>query len=226
MNRSENRRQSKRRQRAAGKSTRPAAGRRALLDIAMQHHGAGRLTEAERSYRQMLDNDPTDSSALHFLGVIAHQRGDGDAAVGLIETALRHAPGDVEMEMHLGIAYLGVNRLGDAAGAFLNVLSTKPNHAEAHHNLARVRENQGRLDEAVTSYRDAAAAAPQSAELRIALGNALRRGERLEETVDSYREALAIKPDIAFAHVNIGNIYGTMGRLDDAAASFRQAVAL
>jgi len=226
MNRSENRRRGKRRYQAARNSASPAAARQSLLDTAMQHHAAGRLAEAEQAYRQMLDSDPTDPPALHFLGVIAHQRGDGDAAVDLIETALRHAPGDIEIEMHLGIAYLGVGRLEDAASAFLTVLSARPVHAEAHHNLARVRERQGRMEEAVASYRDAVTAAPQSAELHIALGNALRRGERLEEAVASYREALSIKPDSTVAYVNIGNIYGTMGRLDDAAASFRQAVTL
>src|SRR5687767_8558596 len=59
-----------------------------LLQAALRHHDAGELTEAESLYRQLLAADPRNIDALHFLGVIAHQRGDHAHAVELISGAL------------------------------------------------------------------------------------------------------------------------------------------
>ena len=54
------------------------------MDLAFQHHTAGRLPEAEGIYQQILQVDPDHPVAMHFLGVIAHQMGKNDIAVDLI----------------------------------------------------------------------------------------------------------------------------------------------
>ena len=58
------------------------------IDLAVQHHNAGRLPEAESIYQQILQSDPDQPVALHLLGVIAHQVGKNDTAVDLIALAL------------------------------------------------------------------------------------------------------------------------------------------
>ena len=58
------------------------------LDLAVQHHTAGEFTQAESIYRQILEAHPDQPQALHLLGVIAHQRGENEQAVTLIEKAL------------------------------------------------------------------------------------------------------------------------------------------
>ena len=45
------------------------------IDLALQHHTAGRLSDAESIYNQILQSDPDQPVALHLLGVIAHQVG-------------------------------------------------------------------------------------------------------------------------------------------------------
>ena len=50
------------------------------LDLALQEHGAGRFSEAEGLYQQVLQADPNQPVALHLLGVIAHQNGNNDVA--------------------------------------------------------------------------------------------------------------------------------------------------
>lgn len=58
------------------------------IEIAIQHHQAGRLAEAEKIYRQILAQQPDHPDALHLLGVLAVQAGRLDAAVDLIMIAL------------------------------------------------------------------------------------------------------------------------------------------
>ena len=60
------------------------------IDLGVQHHTAGDLSQAEDIYQQILQTDPNQTQALHLLGVIAHQRGENGRAVTLIEKCGRH----------------------------------------------------------------------------------------------------------------------------------------
>ena len=85
MNRAEKRRQRKLSEKAAKntkpvQSVSPSSEQQTLaiqesIDLAVQHHIAGRLPEAEGIYQQILQADPNQPIALHLLGVIAHQAG-------------------------------------------------------------------------------------------------------------------------------------------------------
>jgi tetratricopeptide (TPR) repeat protein len=52
------------------------------------HHQAGRLGEAQRLYRKILELDPRHADSLHLLGMGALQTGHNDAAEGLIRKAI------------------------------------------------------------------------------------------------------------------------------------------
>ena len=45
------------------------------FDLAVRHHQAGHLQQAEQLYRQILAQQPGHADALHMLGLIAHQLG-------------------------------------------------------------------------------------------------------------------------------------------------------
>ena len=44
-------------------------------------YGDGRMAEARGAFEQVLAEDPEDTSALHYLGLIAQAEGDFDAAI-------------------------------------------------------------------------------------------------------------------------------------------------
>lgn len=52
--------------------------------LAVAHHQAGRLSEAEGLYRQILGAQPNHAGALHLLGVIADQVGRHEVAGGRV----------------------------------------------------------------------------------------------------------------------------------------------
>jgi hypothetical protein len=45
------------------------------MEVAVQHHHAGRIDQAEQLCRLVLQSDPNHPAALHLSGVIAHQAG-------------------------------------------------------------------------------------------------------------------------------------------------------
>src|SRR2546426_5394335 len=74
------------------------------LGAALQHHQAGRLSEAEAAYGEILSIDPDNIDALHFLGVISHQRGEHGRAAELISRALSRNPSNPPAHNNLGNA--------------------------------------------------------------------------------------------------------------------------
>src|SRR5579859_174977 len=74
------------------------------LEQALGRHRAGRLDEAEKLYKQALALQPDDPDALHYLGVVTHQRGDHDKAVELIERAVARRPEAAQMFCNLAEA--------------------------------------------------------------------------------------------------------------------------
>ena len=54
------------------------------MQIAVQHHAAGRLPQAEQYCRQVLRADPEHAGAMHLLGLLAYQVGRSDLAINSI----------------------------------------------------------------------------------------------------------------------------------------------
>jgi predicted O-linked N-acetylglucosamine transferase (SPINDLY family) len=201
-----------------------SAGIAQLFARALQHHQAGRLSEAEKLYWQVLRTDSHHADALHFLGVIAHQNRRHDVAIDLIGQAIGQNAEVPAFHTNLGNALTASGRLDDAAAAYRRALALKADHAPAHYNLGVVLDALGRATEAAAAYARAVALNPQHAEAHNNLGNALQAQGQLEQALASYRRALAIKPNFAEAHGNLGNVHRSQGRLEDALASYRNAL--
>ena len=62
------------------------------LHHAVELQRQGRLEEAERFYGYVLDQSPNHVDALHFLGVLHHQRGNAAEALRCLAAALKANP--------------------------------------------------------------------------------------------------------------------------------------
>lgn len=195
------------------------------LALAIEHHNAGRLAEAEDIYERILAALPTHHDALHLLGLVANEKGDNERAVSLIEQAISIAPNVGEMHGNLGLAFLDLGRFEDAVEHFKTALTLNPDFAEGHNNLGLVQQDLDHLDDAVSSFENAIALNPEFAEAHSNLGNVLKILGRLTEAEPSHRRAIEIAPEFAEAHNNLGSVLQAIGRLDDAIGCFQTALA-
>ena len=197
---------------------------KAVLKAAVANHKAGRLSEAERIYRQVLKARPDHADALHLLGMIAHQCGKHERAIELIGKAIENSPGQAAFFNNLGEAQRALGRLSDAVASYQRAIAIDPNLAEAHNNLGLALRNQGKFDEAIASYRRALEIQPASAEVHNNLGVALRNQSNFDDAIASYRRALAIDPAYAMAHTNLGTVLAVRGKLDEGIAAIQRAL--
>lgn len=192
---------------------------------ALEHHRVGRLAEAERAYRQILEAAPQHADALHMLGVVAHQTRRNAEAVDLIQRAIDRNPGVPAFHNNLGNALKAQGRLEQAEAAYRRALELKPDHAEAHYNLGIALHARGAFAAAAASFQRALRSRAGHPQTHYALGNALREQGRTEEALSAYRRALSLAPGYAEAHVNAGNALKALGRTGEAAAAYQQALA-
>ncbi len=185
------------------------------MALAVQHHNAGRLPEAESIYRQILQDDPNQPDALHLLGVISHHFGKIDDAVTLIGKALSINPGFVAAHCNLGNALYDQGNLEDAAASYQKALTLNPEDLNATFNLGNILQQTGRLEEAVARYQKALSIKPDFFLAHNNLGNVFKDLERLDEAAQIYRMALTIKPDFAEIHNNLCTILENSNRIEE-----------
>lgn len=135
------------------------------LQIAIEHHQAGRLQAAEQIYRQILQASPDQPDALHLLGVVAHQSGHHQAAVAHIRRAIALRPGSPSYYNNLGAAYRALGSLDDVVDCCRRAVAMKPDYVDAHNNLGMAYKDQGRLDDAIEAFREARELSPRDTEV-------------------------------------------------------------
>ncbi|MGA2442513.1 MAG: tetratricopeptide repeat protein [Tepidisphaeraceae bacterium] len=196
------------------------------FQLAVEHHRAGRLAEAERIYRNILKAQANHAGAIHLLGMIAGQTGHDDVAIELINRAIRLKPDYADAHCNLGNILKDMGRIDGAIESYRRAIRFKPDCVEAHCNLGAVLKERGLLDEAIASSRRAIELKGDLAEAHVNLGNALMNKRRIDEAVAAYQRAIQINPNHADAHCNLGNVLLAKGRLDAAIASCRRAIEL
>jgi tetratricopeptide (TPR) repeat protein/SAM-dependent methyltransferase len=197
-----------------------------LWTQALAHHRAGRLVEAARLCRRIIDIDPSHVDSLHHLGIIAHQAGQDDLAVELIGRVIALDDSLAEPHFNIGTVLHRLGRLDEAVTHYRRAVALAPGHAEARMNLGIALKQQGKLDAAIAVYRRTLEVRPGYAEAHANLGGALAAQGRLDEAADSYQQALALRPDIAEIHQSLGHLRLQTKALKQAEMHYRRAIAL
>jgi tetratricopeptide (TPR) repeat protein/GR25 family glycosyltransferase involved in LPS biosynthesis len=196
------------------------------LAIALQHHQAGRLDAAEQIYQRILQVEPEQPDALHFLGVLTAQRGRPEAAAAYIARAIAVKPDVAPYHLNLGLAYQASRKPDEAIACYQRALQLQPEFVEVHYNLGNAWNEQGQRAEAAACYRRAIELRPNYAEAHYNLGKVLQDQGKLDEAIACYRRAIELKPDYAEAHNNLGTAFKDQGKLDETIACCRRAVEL
>jgi tetratricopeptide (TPR) repeat protein len=197
----------------------------ALVDAGLALHRAGRIDEAERSYRQALDCAPGHARALHYLGVIALGRNATHEAADLMDRALAQDPQRAE---YLGNRGLVAARMGDHAAAASwqrRALEIEPGFANAHNNLGNALMELEDFQGAENHYRSARALVPASASFAFNLGRLLEKAGHKDAALAEFRAAAALDPQDNGTLLHLGRLLRAMNAPAEAAACFEQVVA-
>jgi predicted O-linked N-acetylglucosamine transferase (SPINDLY family) len=196
------------------------------LGLALEHHRAGRLAEAESLYRDLLAAVPEHVDALQLLGLILHQTGRTDQAIDHLRAALRLKPDYAEVHNNLGNMLSELRQFDEAIACFREAIRVNPAYAEAHVNLGNALQSSGKPEEARASYGRGLQLQPSYADAAYNLGLLAMGQGRSQEAVDWYRHALALTPHHVRALNNLGLAFLGQGRAGEAIACHEQVLRL
>lgn len=197
-----------------------------VLKQAMELHQAGRLDDAAILYRQVLERDARHFDALYCLGMIRAQTGRNDAALELIEAAVKSNPGSARAHLGLGNVHAAAGRFEQALESYDRALALEQRFPEAWYGRGNALLALKRNAEAATSYDRALALAPDWPEALTNSGNALHDLGRNEDALQRYDRAIALMPGVAMLHNNRGNLLRDMRRWREALESLGKALVL
>jgi predicted TPR repeat methyltransferase len=205
---------------------RPSSDRALTLDeavsVALALQQAAQWAAAEDIYRTILEAAPNHADALHFSGVLAHQRGRADDAVALIDRSLELEPERADWYSNLGIVLQDQLRLDDAIAAYRNAIALDPTHANAHSNLGVVLRAKGKIAEAETAYLAAIRLNPEHSDAYHNLGVLLNAEKRPREAALCFSKVITLRPKdpearrlLALAHCTLGEVEQAVGIFED-----------
>jgi tetratricopeptide (TPR) repeat protein len=141
------------------------SARNITLDRALTLHRQGQLSEAERLYTQLLEQDRTDFDALHMLGVLAGQTARSEQAVELLREAVAKRCDIAAAHNNLARALAGLDRLEEAVASYDRVIALTPGQTEAYIAKAKALYALRRPQDALATLERAIALDPRDGNL-------------------------------------------------------------
>ena len=197
-----------------------------VFEFAVGLFQSGRLVEAERAFRDVLNLDPRNATAFQLLGVVYHRMGRSDDATRYLEQAIAMQPDLAEAHHNYGMILVERGDMEAARIRFATAIEHKPDYADAHMNLGNLAASNGDVDRAREYFQKAIELAPQNVKARTNLaGLELQYGHHVA-ALAVLDAALEEFPDDALLHNNRGSVLVVKGDKDGARNAFQKALAL
>jgi tetratricopeptide (TPR) repeat protein len=144
-----------------------------VLQRTIKLHQTGKMAEAERGYRQVLDAAPRNAQALYCFAQLMTTKGNHALAKRHYKTLLTLKPESCKIWLRLAQSLEAGHQFSEAAQAYREVIGRQPNVAAAHRNLGRMLVKLGRHAEAVAAFEAALALQPGEQAAESGLAHAL-----------------------------------------------------
>lgn len=195
--------------------------------IALEHHRAGRLSQARAGYAAVLEIDPAHADALHWLGVLHLQAGRADDAVDLLQQSVALRPDDAAYLFNFAEASRRVGRLDDAIATLERARRAAPEAWNVALALASARLGRAAEGDAAAAgelLRAAIGALPPNADAHRLLGIALLACNEAALAIASLNEGVKLRPDDAQALYFLGLAHRANAQLKECRRSLIKAL--
>ncbi len=168
--------------------------------------------------------------AAHGLAMQAVEKGNAEEAIGQLKKAIALYPHYLRSLNDLGVIYLKLNRLEEAAEAFRQAIKIDQTFVHPRLNLGIVLNRQGKHSEAVTFLGKVHKENPQLTGVSLPYAEALAAIGKLADAERVLREFLGDKSlkssTEAEAHFRLGAVMNRENRFSEAASEFEKAISL
>jgi tetratricopeptide (TPR) repeat protein len=196
----------------------------AAYQKALQLHLGGKLQEAEKLYRDILQHHPRLDIVHANLSAVLLALGQHEGGLRHASEALNINPGNRDAHSNKGAALRGLNRTDEAIEVYRFLTLLDPQNGAHHFNLGTAVAHQQGHVAAIPHYQKAVRMSPDLADAWLNLGQAYARVGENRRAIDSLRRAIVLKPGHSGVLSNLGNLYADEGYVDDAFKSYNEAI--
>lgn len=197
-----------------------------LFQEGLRFHQANQLPEAEKLYRQVLEDQPEYAPASYMLGMLLRAQGEAEPARSFLDQAIRHAPHYADAWAARGRLDYAEGRYAEAVDAFRHVLAVRPASIEILNDMGLALGHQGQAKDAVEILRQAVTARPNDVNSHFNLGVAFQKLGLVNEVIAEYSRVIMLQPDNADAYFNLGVALQEFGQGERAAGYYRRVLEL
>lgn len=208
-----NRRQRRAEAKRAGSASQADAD--AVLAAAFDHIGKGEFADADRMIGRVLAVYPRNADALHLRGVIAYQIGNVEAALDLLNKAIKAAPKSGQITGTLAVVYDSIGNQQSAEKAYRKALTFTPHDLGIRNNYGGFLKSTGKLDEAEAAFREAVRTDPTNVQSLSNLAALLAETGRLDDAETLFRKAIDTAPDNTELQSDLAVVLQQKGNLDE-----------
>jgi tetratricopeptide (TPR) repeat protein len=187
---------------------------RRMMAHAAEHQKEGRIAEAEKLYRRVLQDNPRNVDALRLLAQIAQRYDHADDAERMLQEAIRIAPDFHLAILDLGQLYKEQDRYEEALACFDRVIALEPSQVQAPFLRAGTLARASFTPEAAAGYRRCLELRPRHAGALLGLGHVLKAIGDYDGAVASYDGCIQNAPDSGETYWSLANL--KTYRFDDA----------
>jgi tetratricopeptide (TPR) repeat protein len=186
--------------------------------------------DADKWLTKMLQWAPDDAEGWYYLGRTKYNENRFDEAVHAFQQSLTLDPNNVKAEDNLGLAFAGLGRVDDAAGAYEHAIAWQKNAATKNPgpyiDMGSLLLDQNRSTEAIPYLKQAIEISPPDFKPHELLGKAYSRLDQLPEAQNELEQAIALAPQNPNLPCMLGPLYRKQGLIDKAKVQFDRCAAM
>jgi predicted TPR repeat methyltransferase len=150
---------------------------------------------AIRTFSEVLEADPVNYEAMHFLGLITFETGDPETGLEMVKRSVELCPNAPAFHYNLGFLLMSLKQGPAAAADFHRAIELQPDHVQAHYGLSSLFLKSGRPAEAEVWSRKLVELEPDAPWAYSTLALVLRQLGKPEEAAEVYKRILEVAPD-------------------------------
>lgn len=196
------------------------------LQKAVEQHKQGEVAAALAVYERLCRDDPHNTQALRYLGLVKFQLGQHQPGLACLQRTLALAPDNAPAWSDLGRMHALLDHSEEAVRCFRRSVSVDPRYADGWHNLGTALKQAGERESAFIALKNALRLDPTRADTYLNLGNLLIEAGQFDDAVQCFERAAKHDPTLAQARTRLAQELSQRGKVKRAEALFRQSLGL
>jgi putative PEP-CTERM system TPR-repeat lipoprotein len=193
-----------------------------LADVYLE---SGKIEEAERRLKEVIDSKGKDKQALYVLIKIRQKQGRLNDVINVYQKIVEIDPRDIKAQLELGLNYVQSGNIAKAKEVAKKIQELRKESAEAPYLIGVIQFNEKKIDEAMISLQKSMKIDSfPGAYYYLGLCR-LEKGD-LEQATNAFQKVIDMLPEMLQPRLLLALTHLRKGRIEEAEKEARKAVAI